>query len=394
MIVSSPIIQSNICVNAHPKGCALAVRRQIDFIRSRPPLPRPPKLALIVGCSTGYGLASRITAAFGGGAATVGVSFERPGTHKRTGSPGWYNNLAFDRAAADQGLGRVTLLGDAFSDAVKAQTAEAVRSLGRPVDLLIYSLASPLRVDPVDGREYRSVIKPIDAPFTGSTLNVMSGRIHRVSIQPATPEEITATVKVMGGEDWRRWVDFLAGEKLLAEGFRTLAYSYIGPTQTHPIYRHGTLGRAKEHLEQSAREMRDLLAPLRGDARVAVCKALVTRASSVIPMVPLYIACLYKVMKEMGLHEACIEQMQRMFHDRLGAPAGALPLDDKGRIRMDDWELRPDVQERTYRLMFLARTWPIEVVSDIEGYRKEFLEIHGFGLEGVDYAADLDPTTL
>jgi enoyl-[acyl-carrier protein] reductase/trans-2-enoyl-CoA reductase (NAD+) len=383
-----PKIRGFICTTAHPDGCAANVRSQIDYVKSRGPLSNGPKKVLVIGASTGYGLASRIVPAFGAGAATVGVFFEKPGVENKTGSAGWYNSVAFEEAAAAAGLYARSFNGDAFSKEMKEQVVDAIRTDLGQVDCIVYSLASPRRTDPETGEVYKSVLKPIGQSYTQKNLNTDTGEVNTVSIEPASDEEIAQTVKVMGGEDWELWLDALASADALADGFTTIAYSYIGPDLTYPIYTNGTIGRAKEHLEQSAARINSRFGS--GSAYVSVNKALVTQASSAIPVVPLYISLLYKVMKEKGLHEGCIEQIQRLFADHLTAEGGPA-LDEKGRIRIDDWEMREDVQKAVEEAWETAMTSNLSDVSDFSGYKKEFLRLFGFGIEGVDYEADTNP---
>jgi enoyl-[acyl-carrier protein] reductase/trans-2-enoyl-CoA reductase (NAD+) len=383
-----PKIRGFICTTAHPEGCAANVRAQIDYVKSRAPLSNGPRRVLVIGASTGYGLASRIVPAFGAGAATVGVFFEKPGVENKTGSAGWYNSVAFEEAASAAGLYARSFNGDAFSNEMKEQVVESIRADLGQIDCIVYSLASPRRTDPGTGEVYKSVLKPIGQSYTQKNLNTDTGEVNTVSIEPASDEEIAHTVKVMGGEDWELWIDALASAGALAEGFATLAYSYIGPDLTYPIYTNGTIGRAKEHLEQSAARINARFGS--GSAYVSVNKALVTQASSAIPVVPLYISLLYRVMKEKGLHEGCIEQIQRLFADHLTAGNGPV-LDGKARIRIDDWEMREDVQTAVEAAWETVTTANLSEVSDFSGYKKEFLRLFGFGIEGVDYEADMNP---
>ena len=387
-MIISPKIRGFICTTAHPEGCAAHVQEQIDYVKSKPALTGAPKKVLVIGSSTGYGLASRIVPAFGGGAATIGVFFEKEGEENRTGTAGWYNSVAFEKAAAQEGLYAKSFNGDAFSTEMKQRVVEAIKADLGQVDMVIYSLASPRRTDPVTGEVYKSVLKPTGVTYTNKNLNTDKKEITEVTIEPANEDEIAQTVKVMGGEDWKLWIDALAGAGALAEGFKTVAYSYIGPELTWAIYTDGTIGRAKLHLEETAKDMNAAFGP--GTAVVSVNKALVTQASSAIPVVPLYISILYKIMKAKGIHEGCIEQIHRLFAERFGAEGGP-SLDEKGRIRIDDWEMRPEVQEEVNRVWDKVTTATIDDVADFEGYQKEFYRLFGFGLEGVDYAADSDP---
>lgn len=404
-----PMIRNNICLNSHPKGCAKMVQNQIHYVRQHMAglagSPGTPRLALVIGCSTGYGLASRIGAAFGYGAATVGISFEKAGSPTKPGTPGWYDNLAFDAEAAKAGLVAKTLDGDAFSNEMKDQAIAAIREVaakaGLPaqVDLIVYSLASPVRIDPRDGVMYRSVIKPIGQTYSGKTMDMLTGKISIASAEPATDEEIAHTVKVMGGEDWELWIEALSAAGVLAPQARTLAYTYIGPELSWAIYKNGTIGKAKEHLEKTSHILNDRLAKTGGAAWVSVNKALVTRASAVIPIIPLYISTLFKVMKEKGLHEGCIEQLVRLYKDRLytGTAAmdpGKVPTDQERRIRIDDREMREDVQKETKARMEAITEENLFTLADVEGYKQDFLEAHGFDVAGVDYEADVDPSTI
>jgi enoyl-[acyl-carrier protein] reductase/trans-2-enoyl-CoA reductase (NAD+) len=364
-----------------------------------------PKLALIIGCSTGYGLASRIGAAFGYGAATVGISYEKAGTATKPGTPGWYNNKAFETEAAAAGLVSKTLDGDAFSNEMKVQAIEAIKEVatqaGIPpeVDLIIYSLASPVRTDPKDGKMYRSVIKPIGAAFSGKTVDMFTGKLSTASIEPAIEEEIFNTIKVMGGEDWELWIQALESAGVLSPKVRTIAYTYIGPELSWAIYRNGTIGKAKEHLEKTSTIINERLSKKGGAAWVSVNKAVVTRSSAVIPIIPLYISCLFKVMKEKGIHEGCIEQLVRLYRERLYTPEAAqdalkVPVDEERRIRIDDWEMRDDVQQETKKRMDQVTEENVFEITDVAGVKHDFLEAHGFDVPGVDYEADVDPSTI
>ena len=387
-MIISPKIRGFICTTAHPEGCAAHVQEQIDYVKSKPPLANCPKRVLVVGSSTGYGLASRIVPAFGGGASTIGVFFEREGTEGKTATAGWYNSAAFENAAAKEGLYARSFNGDAFSAEMKTQVIDAIKADLGQVDMIIYSLASPRRTDPVTGEVYKSVLKPTGVTYTNKNLNTDKKEIETVTIEPANADEIAQTVKVMGGEDWKMWIDAMQEAGVLADGFKTVAYSYIGPELTWAIYTDGTIGRAKLHLEETAKEMNSAFGA--GTAVVSVNKALVTQASSAIPVVPLYISILYKIMKAKGLHEGCIEQIHRLFADHYGAEGGP-QLDDKGRVRIDDWEMRPEVQAEIESIWAGVTTETIDDVSDFEGYQKEFYRLFGFGLSGVDYAAETDP---
>lgn len=388
-MIIKPKVRGFICTTAHPAGCEESVNRQIAAVKSRKPLQGAKKV-LVIGASTGYGLASRIAASFGMGADTVGLFFERPASDDRTATAGWYNTAAFEKAAREAGYIAESLNGDAFSHDIKEQTVKLVREKLGKVDLVVYSIASPRRTDPDTGEVYTSVLKPVGRAFSNKTVNVQNGVVSDVTLEPASDEEIRQTRKVMGGEDWAMWLELLAKEDLLADGVVTLAYSYIGPEVTHAIYREGTIGKAKDHLEATAHDLTARLAPYNGRAFVSVNKALVTQASSAIPVVPLYISLLYRIMKEKGTHEGCIEQMARMF-ERIYNGTGEVPTDEKGRIRMDDWEMEDDVQT------LIANIWPgistesLAELGDLDGYRKEFLQLFGFEFENVDYEADVNP---
>ena len=390
-MIIKPRIRGFICTTAHPVGCATLVERQAAWERQQPAVSGGPKNVLIIGGSGGYGLASRIVAAFGYGARTLCLSFEKEPEAEKTGTAGWYNNAAFDRLAQAQGLYARSISADAFSDATRTQVAEVIRQDLGQIDLLVYSLASPVRTDPETGVLFRSAIKPVGAPVHIKSLNVDKGVVGEVDLAPATDEEIASTVKVMGGEDWERWIGWLQRDHLLAPGFRTVAYTYIGSKLTWPIYWEGTLGKAKEDLDRASQALRAALAPLDGDARVAVLKAVVTQASSAIPVVPLYISLLFKVMKQNGTHEDCLRHIDRLFRDILYGAKTAVHTDDKGRWRVDDLELREDIQQEILRRWALVSTETLPDLGDLEGYRADFLKIFGFGVDGVDYDADVSP---
>jgi enoyl-[acyl-carrier protein] reductase/trans-2-enoyl-CoA reductase (NAD+) len=375
-----------ICLTSHPKGCEQSVKNQIEFIKSKGTIEGAKKV-LVIGASTGFGLASRITSAFGSNAATIGVFFEKPPVEGRPGSPGWYNSAAFENEAHKAGLYAKSINGDAFSNEIKKQTLDLIKADLGQIDLVIYSLASPVRVHPVTGVMHRSVLKPIGSTYTNKTVDFHTGIVSEISIEPCQGDDIDNTVAVMGGEDWAMWMKELKDSNLLAPGATTVAYSYIGPSLTEAVYRKGTIGRAKDHLEKTAFEITDSLKSIDGKAYVSVNKALVTQASSAIPVIPLYISLLYKIMKAEGIHEGCIEQIQRLFHDRLytGKP---IPTDEAGRIRIDDWEMRPDVQQKIADLWKLATTESLSEIGDLPGYKQDFLNLFGFGFEGVDYLAD------
>jgi enoyl-[acyl-carrier protein] reductase/trans-2-enoyl-CoA reductase (NAD+) len=385
-MIIEPRMRGFICTTSQPKGCEQNVKNQIEYVKSKGNIDGAKKV-LVIGASTGFGLASRIASAFGSDAATIGVFFEKAPAEGKTASPGWYNSAAFENAAHKAGLYAKSINGDAFSNDIKKQTVDLIKSDLGQVDLVIYSLASPVRMHPVSGVLHRSVLKPIGSTFTNKTVDFHSGKVSEISIQPCTDEDIANTVAVMGGEDWAMWIDALKSENLLAPGATTVAYSYIGPSLTEAVYRKGTIGRAKDHLEATAFSISDSLADIKGKAYVSVNKALVTQASSAIPVIPLYISLLYKIMKEEGIHEGCIEQIQRLYQDRLFS-GEAVATDEKGRIRIDDLEMRPDVQEKVAKLWNEAVTENLSEISDLEGYRKDFYNLFGFAVEGVDYKGD------
>ena len=381
-----------ICLTAHPKGCEQNVKNQIEYVKSKGKI-NGPKRVLVIGASTGFGLASRITSAFGSDAATIGVFFEKEPSEGKTASPGWYNSAAFEVEAQKAGLYAKSINGDAFSNEVKQQTIDMIKADLGQIDLIIYSLASPVRQHPVTGVLHRSTLKPIGSTFTNKTVDFHTGNVTTVSIEPANEEDIANTVVVMGGEDWSMWIDALKGAGVLAEGATTIAYSYIGPEVTEAVYRKGTIGRAKDHLEATAFEITEKLKDINGKGYVSVNKALVTQASSAIPVIPLYISLLYKIMKAEGIHEGCIEQIQRLYSERLYT-GNAVPTDDKGRIRIDDWEMRADVQEKIAKLWGESTTETLVELGDLAGYKQDFLNLFGFGFEGVDYQADTNEMVL
>lgn len=390
-MVIKPKVRGFVCVTAHPTGCAAHVQEQIDYVKSKGPIKNGPKKVLVIGASTGYGLASRIGAAFGSGADTFGVFYERPSDVDRPATPGWYNSYAFTQAARAAGLYAGNINGDAFSDDIKKQTLERIKNELGPVDLIIYSLASPRRTHPVTGVVHKSVLKPVSAPYTNKTVDTDTGVVSEVTIEPAAPEEVADTVAVMGGQDWELWMNALADAKLLAPGATSVAYSYIGPEVTWPVYKNGTIGLAKNDLERAARSI-DALLKVNGYGRafVSVNKALVTQASSAIPIVPLYIGVLFKIMKAKGTHEGCIEQVQRLFATQM-YNGSALNFDEAGRVRVDDWEMRPEIQAEVKRIWPQVTTETLNSLTDMAGYRADFLKLFGFGLSGIDYDADVEP---
>lgn len=389
-MIIAPKIRGFICTTAHPEGCAKHVAEQIAVVKGRGPVANGPKKVLVIGSSTGYGLSSRIAAAFGSGAATIGVFFEKPSEADRCGTAGWYNSAAFEHEAQAAGLYARSFNGDAFSDALKTEVIAAIKADLGQVDCIIYSLASPRRTHPKTGEVFKSVLKPVgNASYTNKNLNTTTGVVNEVTIEPANDDEIAQTIAVMGGEDWEMWIDALLEAGVVAEGTQTVAYSYIGPEMTWPIYTNGTIGRAKEDVERVQRLLDAKLAPIKGKAWVSVNKALVTQASSAIPVVPLYITLLYKAMKAKGTHEDCIEQMDRLFRERLynGNPQP----DEGGRIRVDDWEMDPTVQESVASCWAQVNTENLAELGDFSGYQAGFLRLFGFGLAGVDYNAETSP---
>lgn len=390
-MIVQPKVRGFICTTAHPTGCKAHVERWINYVKKFSPLSHPPRKVLIIGASTGFGLATRIASAFGGKAATIGVSYERPAADKRTASAGWYNTAAFEAFAHAEGLYAKSINGDAFSNEIKQQTIDLIKNDWHgEVDLVIYSIASPRRTHPITGETFNSVLKPIGKTYRNKTVDVMNGVVTEVSIEPATEKEIADTVAVMGGDDWAMWIDALLENGCLAKNVKTVAFTYIGPNITHDIYRNGTIGKAKAHLEATAKSLNSKLHDaLNGRALISVNKALVTQASAAIPVVPLYISLLYKIMKAKNIHEGCIEQMWRLLNDRLYHGAD-VPTDDEGRIRVDDWEMREDVQGEINTLWHQVTSENLNQLSDIEGYREEFYRLFGFGFSEVDYDKDVE----
>jgi enoyl-[acyl-carrier protein] reductase / trans-2-enoyl-CoA reductase (NAD+) len=385
-MIIEPRMRGFICTTAHPIGCAQNVKNQIEYVKSKGKIEGAKKV-LVIGASTGFGLASRISSAFGCDAATIGVFFEKPPSEGKTASPGWYNSAAFENEAKKAGLYAKSINGDAFSNEIKQQTIDLIKADLGQIDLVIYSLASPVRMHPTTGVLHRSVLKPIGSTFTNKTVDFHTGNVTNVTIEPADGDDIENTVVVMGGEDWMMWMKQLKEANLLAEGAQTVAYSYIGPEVTEAVYRKGTIGAAKDHLEATAFKITDELKSIHGKAFVSVNKALVTQASSAIPVIPLYISLLYKIMKAEGLHEGCIEQIQRLYAQRLFTGKDIL-TDEKGRIRIDDWEMRSDVQEQVAKLWLEATTENLSEIGDLLGYKTDFHNLFGFGVLGIDYKAD------
>lgn len=383
-MIVKPKIRGFICTTAHPDGCRQIVKSQIDYVKNAGKINGPKKV-LVIGASMGYGLASRISAAYGCGASTIGVIFDKQGSDSKTASAGWYNTAAFEKFAHEDGLYAKTINGDAFSREIKDETIALIKKDLGKVDMVVYSLAAPRRTTS-DGTVYSSVLKTTGREFTNKTIDVKTGAVSDVTIAPATEQEIFATVKVMGGEDWKEWIGALKAADAIDDGAVTVAYSYIGPELTHPIYKDGSIGRAKAHLAETAKEITKSISGV--TAYVSVNKALVTQSSSAIPIVPLYISILYKTMKELNLHEGCIEQMYRMFAEKLYS--GSVKTDDEGLVRMDDWEMRPEVQEKVTAAWEKIGSENLAEYADLDGYRKDFNMLFGFDADGVDYEADTD----
>ena len=390
-MIIEPRTRGFICLTSHPTGCEQNVINQLEYIKSKGKIDGAKKV-LVLGASTGFGLASRITSAFGSDAATIGVFFDKAPVEKRPGSPGYYNTAAFEKHAHKEGLYAKSINGDAFSNEIKQKVVDLIKEDLGQIDLVIYSLASPVRTHPNTGKRFKSVLKPIGDVFTNKTVDFHTGNVSEISINPAEGEDIENTITVMGGEDWKMWMDALRTENLLSEGATTVAYSYIGPEVTKPVYRNGTIGAAKDHLEATAFTISDDLKSIGGKAYVSVNKALVTQASSAIPVIPLYISLLYKIMKAKGIHEGCIEQIQRLFSERLFG--GDLALDEKGRIRIDDLEMRADVQAEIAELWKKATSENLAEIGDLQGYSDEFFSLFGFKVAGVDYQADVNEVVI
>jgi len=389
-MIIKPKIRGFICTTTHPVGCEANVREQIAYVKSKGKLANGPKRVLVIGASTGYGLASRINAAFGADAATLGVFFEKPASDKKTGSAGWYNAAAFDKAAKEAGLYAKSINGDAFSDACRQEAIDLIKQDLGQIDLVVYSLASPVRKLPQTGEVVRSALKPIGEPYKSTALDTNKDVLIDVVVEPANAQEIADTIKVMGGQDWELWMDALEQAGVLAPAAQAVAYSYIGTDLTWPIYWHGTLGKAKEDLDRAAQAINAKLQRQGGAAYVAVLKSVVTQASAAIPVMPLYISMAFKIMKQLGIHEGCIEQIQRLFATRLYS--GQAPAtDEHHRLRLDDWELRDDVQDACRDLWSKINNDNIYQLTDYQGYKDEFLRLFGFGLSGVDYEADVNP---
>ena len=389
-MIIKPKIRGFICTTTHPTGCEANVREQIEFTKAQGPIKNGPKRVLVIGSSSGYGLSSRIAAAFGSNASTIGVFFEKPATEKKTGTAGWYNAAAFDKAANEAGLYAKSINGDAFSHEARAKVIELIKQDLGDIDMVVYSLASPVRKLPDTGEVIRSSLKPIGEPYRSTAIDTNKDVITEAEIEPATEQEVADTVTVMGGEDWELWINALNDAGVLAEGCKTVAYSYIGTDITWPIYWHGALGKAKEDLDRAASELNSKLSEKGGSANVAVLKSVVTQASSAIPVMPLYLAMVFRIMREQGLHEGCMQQIHRMFSTHLFKDANSAPAtDDSNRLRLDDWELKEEVQEECRKLWPQVTTENLFDVTDYQLYKDEFLKLFGFGLDGVDYEADV-----
>ncbi|WP_304354184.1 enoyl-ACP reductase FabV [Brachyspira innocens] len=390
-MVVEPKILNNICITAHPLGCAKEVEKQINYVKSKPKVKSNVKNALILGASGGYGLASRIAISYGLGAKTLSVSFEKAATERRTATPGWYNNEAFSSFAQKDGVKDKNLILDAFLNASKEEVIKEAKSFfnGEKIDLVIYSLAAPVRTDESTGTVYRSSLKPIGKKYNGIGVDFMTEELLEVSIEPANEDDIKSTVKVMGGEDWKLWTDALLNADMLSENAINIAYSYIGPEMTKAVYRDGTIGKAKDHLEATAHELdKEMQEKVKGHAYVSVNKAVVTRSSAVIPTVPLYIGILFKVMQKKGIHEGCIEQMYRLISEKL-FNGGEVPVDSDNRIRLDDWELREDVQKEVLDEWNKLTKDNVKEIADLALFRKDYMNMHGFDEEGIDYSQDV-----
>jgi len=390
-MIIKPKIRGFICTTSHPEGCAENVKKQINITQQQGTIDNGPKKVLVIGSSSGYGLSSRITAAFGSGAATIGVFFEKPGTERKTGSAGWYNTAAFDAEAKKAGLYAKHINGDAFSNEAKEKAIELIKEDLGQIDLVIYSLASPVRKVPGTDTLVRSCLKPIGETYTSTAIDTNKDRIIEASVEPATEQEIDDTVTVMGGQDWELWMSALTEAGVLADGCQSIAYSYIGTAITWPIYWDGALGKAKMDLDRAANTIDANLKAKHGSANVAVLKSVVTQASSAIPVMPLYISMAFKVMKEEGVHEGCIEQINRLFRTQLFNAGADKSLDDTNRLRLDDWELRDDIQQKCRDIWPQVTTENLFDLTDYAGYKNEFLNLFGFNLDTVDYEKDVNP---
>ena len=387
-MIIKPRVRGFMCITSHPSGCEKNVRDQIDYIRAQESIDAP-KRVLVIGSSTGYGLSARITAAFGSGASTLGVFFEKPGSERKPGTAGWYNSAAFHKYAEEDGLYAKSINGDAFSDDIKKTAIETIKSDMGQVDLVIYSLAAPRRQHPVTGEVFNSTLKPVGKDITMLGINTDKEVIQEFSLEKATTKEIEDTVAVMGGEDWQMWLDALSAAGVLADGAKTTAFTYIGEKMTWDLYWDGTIGQAKKDLDTKVLSIREKLAQTGGDARVSVLKAVVTQSSSAIPVMPLYLAMLFKEMKAEGSHEGCIEQLYRLFTE--GLYCDNPRLDNEGRLRMDELEMRPNIQDKVAESWAKISTENLHSLTDFEGYKQDFLGLFGFNIAGVDYEADVNP---
>lgn len=391
-MVIKPKIRGFICTTTHPVGCEANVQEQIAITKAQGDISNGPKKVLVIGSSSGYGMASRITAAFGSGAATVGVFFEKPATEKKAGTAGWHNSAAFDKLAHEAGLYSKSLNGDAFSHEAKAKTIELIKDDLGQVDMVVYSLASPVRKLPDSGEVIRSALKPMGDVYKATAVDTNKDTLFEAEVEPASEQEIADTVTVMGGQDWELWMSALAEAGVLADGCKTVAYSYIGTEITWPIYWNGALGEAKKDLDRAAHAIDIEMKKIGGSSNVAVLKSVVTQASSAIPVMPLYIAMSFKKMRELDIHEGCIEQINRMFRERLFRTDGIAPeVDDNNRLRLDDWELREDVQSHCKALWPTLTDDNLRELTDYQEYKDEFLKLFGFGIKGIDYDADVNP---
>jgi enoyl-[acyl-carrier protein] reductase/trans-2-enoyl-CoA reductase (NAD+) len=387
-MIIKPRVRGFMCITTHPTGCEANVLNQINHIKSQAEIDMP-KRVLVIGSSTGYGLAARIAAAFGGGASTLGIFFEKPGTDRKPGTAGWYNSAAFHKFAQAEGLYAKSINGDAFSNEVKQQAIDIIKEDLGQVDLVIYSLAAPRRQHPETGEVFNSTLKPIGKNVTMQGINTDKEQVQEFSLEAANQHEIDQTVAVMGGEDWQMWIDALDSAGVLADGFKTTAFTYIGEKITWDLYWDGTIGQAKKDLDKKVLAIRDKVQSKSGDARVSVLKAVVTQASSAIPIMPLYLAMLFKEMKQKGTHEGCIEQLYRLFTECLYSDHPR--LDDEGRLRVDELEMDPEVQATIEKNWASINDENLRELADFDSYKKEFLNLFGFEIEGVDYDADVNP---
>jgi enoyl-[acyl-carrier protein] reductase/trans-2-enoyl-CoA reductase (NAD+) len=391
-MIITPKIRGFICTTTHPTGCDLNIKQQIEFTQQKGAIENGPKKVLIIGASSGYGMSSRIAAAFGSGAATIGVFFEKAATERKTGTAGWYNSAAFEKYAAEAGLYAKSINGDAFSNEARDQVIQLIKDDLGEIDMVVYSLASPVRKMPDSGEVIRSVLKPIGETYRSTAIDTSRDAIINAEIEPANEAEIADTVTVMGGEDWELWINALSDAGVLADNARTVAYSYIGSDITWPIYWHGALGKAKEDVDRAAQALNAKLSPNGGGANVAVLKSVVTQASSAIPVMPLYLSMVFKVMRQEGIHEGCMDQIYRLFAERLYNNLNPTELvDDNNRLRLDDWELREDVQQACRDLWPQITSENLFETSDYQLYKNEFLKLFGFGIDGIDYEADVNP---